>query len=74
MGRNYVKGKGILIGTFNEDDIANKRDKIAIEKAMIGTGYQYVHSEYVKKNGKIVGLRIYICDIKDADFSFNFKD
>ena len=61
----YIKGKGILIGTFSEDDLNKGNDRIAIEKAKEQTGYSYTNTEYVKKNGKIVGMKIYVCSMED---------
>lgn len=53
----------ILVGDFTEDDIKNKRDKIAVEKAKKETGLNYVNTKTIKRNGKIVALRIWVCDV-----------
>lgn len=53
----------ILVGDFTEDDIKNKRDKIAVEKAMNETGLKYTNTKEIKLNGKTVALRIWVCDI-----------
>lgn len=68
MDKTYIKNKGILVGTFNEDDLRNKIDKKAIDEAMKETGYEYIHSEYVKRKGEIVGLKVYVCKMEDGDF------
>jgi hypothetical protein len=62
---NYIKGKGILVGTFNEEDIANGNDKFAVKKLAEQTGYKYTNTEFIKKNGKVVGMKIYVCDVND---------
>lgn len=53
----------VLVGDFTEDDLKNKRDKIAVEKAKKETGLNYVNTKEIKRNGKIVALRIWVCDI-----------
>lgn len=64
---NYVKGKGILVGVYSEDDIIAGKDKIEVEKAMAETGLKYTHSE-LKRNRKtkeIESLTIYVCRMED---------
>ena len=68
MLMNYERNKGVFVGKFNEDDLRNKKDKIAIKKAMEETGLQYIHSEYVKSKGEVVALKVYVCELKDSDF------
>ena len=65
MTMNYIKGKGILIGAFSEDDLNKGNDRIAIERAKEQTGYSYTNTEYVKKSGKIAGMKIYVCSMED---------
>lgn len=60
----------ILVGTFNEDEIANGADKKAVAEAKEKHGLQYTETKLVKKAGKIVGLKIWVCD---AD-SFTLND
>ena len=59
---NYVKDKGHYVGCFNENDIANKLDKKAAEKAKKETGLKYTNQEIVYKNKKPVGIKLYVCD------------
>ena len=40
------------VGTFDEDALKNKEDKIAIKKAQQKTGLKYIQSKMIKKNGK----------------------
>lgn len=51
MGRSvrkkYIKGKGILVGTFTESDIDVKTDRKAVDKAMAETGLKYTNAELV---------------------------
>lgn len=61
----YIKGKGILVGTFNEADCAMGIDKTKTALAKERTGLKYTNTEYVKKKGEIVGLRIYVCTVND---------
>ena len=63
---NYVKGRGILVGTFTEQELRQGRDKVEVEKMMKKTGYPGVNSVVVKKGGKPVGLRLYVCRWEDV--------
>lgn len=62
----YIKGKGYFVGTFNEEDIMNKSDKVAIQKAMEETGMKYVNTEYLKKGKKIIGINLYVCSLEEV--------
>lgn len=55
---NYVKGKGYYVGYFDENDIANKLDKKAVEKAKEETGSKYTNQKIVCKNKKPVGIKL----------------
>ena len=59
-----TKEKSHYVGEFNENDIVNGLDKIAVEKARKETGLNYVNSAFVKKDGKIVAIRIWVCDLE----------
>ncbi|RKI83761.1 hypothetical protein D7V90_07670 [bacterium 1xD42-87] len=61
----YIKGKGILVGTYNENDLKNGKDKIDVLNISKETGFNYTNNEFVKRNGKIVGIKIYVCKIED---------
>lgn len=63
----YVKGKGILVGCFNEQQIKDKEDKVAIRNMMDTTGYKYTNTEFVKKNGKLTGIKVYVCELDDME-------
>lgn len=63
---DYIKGKGILVGIYNEKDLANKKDKEDFKKMSEETGYKYTNQELVMKKGKIVGMKLYVC--KQEDF------
>ena len=49
-----------FVGEFNEEQLRNKEDKVAIEKAKAETGLKYIESEFVKKKGTIVGIKVYL--------------
>lgn len=53
----------ILVGTFNENDLRAGKDKIEVEKAKEKHNLKYTETEYVKKKGEIVGLKVYVCDL-----------
>lgn len=63
--KNYIKGKGILVGTFTELDLKNGHDKEAVEKKKKETGLSYTNTEFVRKNDDAVSIRIYVCTVDD---------
>lgn len=67
--KEYIKGKGILVGTFTESDIDEKADRKAVDKAMAETGLNYTNAELVYSKGKIAGLRVYVCTLEDSHYS-----
>lgn len=52
----------ILVGTFEEADLAAGRDKEAVKEAKEKHGLGYTETKLVKKKGKIVGIKIWVCD------------
>lgn len=65
MKSEYIKGLGVFVGEFSESDLDKGLDKQAAEKAMQETGLNYINSRFVKKNGKIVGMKVYVCTAGD---------
>ena len=61
----------IYVGQFNEDDIRNGRDKIAVTQKMKETGLNYTNQEIIYKNKKPVGLKLYVCDKDDFDLDLS---
>ena len=53
----------VLVGDFTEDDIKNRRDKIAVEQKMKETGLKYTKTKIIKRDGKSVATRIWVCDV-----------
>lgn len=66
--KEYIRGKGILVGTFTELDLKNGHYKEAIEKMKKETGLNYTNTEHVYKNNDIVGIKFYVCAIEDVRF------
>lgn len=62
---NYIKGKGILVGTFNQEEISKNIDNQKVEEIKLKTGLKYTNTEFVKKGKEIVALRIYVCSLED---------
>lgn len=62
--------KGFYVGTFDEKQIKNGEDEVAVEKAKQSTGCKYVNTEYVKKGKKIVGLKLYVCTADEMKLTF----
>ena len=52
----------VLVGTFNEEDLRQGRDKVEVAKAKEEHNLKYTEMKYVKKGGNIVGLKIWVCD------------
>lgn len=52
---------------FNEQQINNRDDKIATQKMMDATGYKYTNTEFIKKDRKLTGLKVYVCDLDDME-------
>ena len=61
--------KGIFVGTFDEKDLQLGIDKVKVAAAKQETGLKYTNTEYVKKRGQIVGIKIWVCSIDDCDIS-----
>jgi len=55
----------VLVGDFNEKDLKENKDRIAVEKKMKETCLKYTNTKLIKKKGEIVGMRIWVCDIDD---------
>ena len=49
---DYAKGGRIKVGTFNEEQMTNKEDKVATEKARKESGLNYTDTKLYKKKGK----------------------
>jgi hypothetical protein len=50
-----------FVGLFNEQQLRNKEDRKAIDKAMEETGLKYIRSKVVKKGGKTM-MEVYLAD------------
>ena len=59
--------KGIFVGEFNRDDIIADRDTKALVKVQEETGLKYCNHEFIKKRGKIVGMRLWACSREDCE-------
>lgn len=66
MVKRYIAGKGYLVGEFTDAELAAGLDRRMVEKAKRATGCKYVNTVPFKRNGKIGGLRIYVCRPEDA--------
>lgn len=54
----------IKVGRFNETQLGNKEDKIAVDKCKLKTGYKYIVTSLGKKNGEHY-IDIYLISDKD---------
>ena len=57
----------VFVGTFKEDNLTKGKDKLEINEAKEKHGLKYVNTEYVKKGGQIVGMKIWVCDLDTFD-------
>lgn len=65
---NYIKGKGILVGTYSDEDVRNSKDQREVYAMMEKTGYNSVNTEVIKKNG-IDYLKVYVCKSEDVRYN-----
>lgn len=68
MNEQYIKGKGILVGTFDEEQLKKKIDKMEIAKAKEKYGLKYINSEFLEKGGQLTGIRVYVCNLEDVNW------
>lgn len=69
-GGMMAKGGRVLVGKFDEQQLRNKEDKKAVEKAQKETGLKYIDSKIVKKGGKMM-LEVYL--ISDEEYHNSSK-
>lgn len=50
----------IYVGQFNEEQCRKGEDKAVVQQKMDETGMKYTRTRFVKKGGKIVGLKIWL--------------
>jgi hypothetical protein len=55
----------VLVGTYTEKDLIEGKDKIEIDKKQQETGLKFIKSSFIKKNGKISAIKVWVCDYKD---------
>ena len=65
MENKYINGLGIYVGTFNEQDLKEHKDKQALEKVQEKTGLQYTNTKLVMKRKEIIGIKVYACNSED---------
>lgn len=63
----YIKGLGVYVGKFSEEDINAGRDRLAVQAAMDETGLKYTNTKLVwsSVNGKVIALEVYVCNVND---------
>lgn len=55
----------VFVGQFSEAEVANGLDKVCVADAQEQTGLVYTDTQLVKRKGKIVGIKIWVCDLED---------
>ena len=65
MENKYIKGLGLYVGTFNEQDLKAHKDKQALKKVQEKTDLQYTNTKLVMKRKEIIGIKIYACNLDD---------
>jgi len=56
------KENKVLVGTFNDSELMDGTYKEAVAKAKKEHGLPYIVSKFIKKGGKSVGMRVWVCD------------
>jgi len=69
----YADGGRIKVGTFNEEQLINKEDKKAVEKAKEESGLKYVETKIIKKGGKMY-MEVYLIPNEEYYNSSKFSD
>lgn len=65
MNSIYFKNWGILVGTFDEDDLKQGKDRLELEKYQKEyPQYKYTNTKIIKEHG-IRKLALYICSVDD---------
>jgi hypothetical protein len=72
-GGMMANGGRVLVGKFDEQQLRNKEDKKAVEKAQKETGLKYIDSKIVKKGGKMM-LEVYLISDEEYHNSSKFAD
>lgn len=60
----YIKGLGVFVGKFSENDLKNGIDKKAVEKKEKETGLKYTNTKIIKEKG-VTKLAIWVCNVED---------
>lgn len=58
--KNYIKGLGIYVGEFKENDLKQGIDKIKVNEIMQETGLKYTNSKVTKNS-----IKIWVCNLED---------
>lgn len=65
MNSVYIKGWGIPIGTFDENELKENKDKKVLEEYQKEfPQYRYTNTKIIKEQG-VRKLAIYICNVED---------
>jgi len=59
--------KGVFVGEFSEQDLANGVDEIRIREMKEKTGLKYINTEFVKRAGKIVAIKVWVCSLDECE-------
>ncbi len=62
----YIPGKGILVGTYSEQDLDAGKDRRDVAEMQEKTGLKYTNTMVIKDSGIPVGLRVWICTAEDC--------
>ena len=65
MSNQYIPHKGVYVGQFNEQEIAQGIDKMKLAEVQARTGLAYSNQQVVVKNGRPVGLKLWACTAVD---------
>lgn len=55
----------VFVGEFSASDLMTGKDRLMVAAKQAETGLKYTSTEFVRRSGKIVGLKIWVCDLDE---------
>lgn len=61
----YIKGFGVYVGEFNEEEIKAGKDRSLVKAAKDRNSLDYINVELIKDNHSVVGMKLWVCKRED---------
>lgn len=55
----------VYVGQFSKTEVANGFDRVCVAQMQEKTGLHYTNTKLVEKNGEIVAIQIWVCDLEE---------